>query len=73
MPPTSVPAEDVSITLDQFEKRMSPTDADAYLKIKAGSVIAAIRRGEIKPLRRPGTVRCYVTPRILAKWIEEYW
>lgn len=77
MPPTIVSADDADLmeALDQFNRRMCLTEADRYLKVAAGTVSAAIRRGEIRPLRNPDpeVKRCYVTPRILAKWVNDYW
>ncbi len=58
---------------DDFDQRMSPKQADRLLKVHDNTVMAAIRRGEIVPLRCPGTTRVYVTPNILAEWVRNFW
>lgn len=77
MSATIVPAEDVDLmaVLDQFHQRMGLIEADRYLKVHIGTVSAAVRRGEIKPLRNPDpdSKHCFVTPRILAQWVNDYW
>lgn len=59
--------------LADFEQRMPPSRADKYLGIKNGTIAAAIKRGEIQPYRlscEPD--RCYVTPMILAEWLDDF-
>lgn len=56
-----------------FDQRMSPYQADKRMGIAKDSVMAAIRRKEIEPLRVPKSKRVYVTPRLLAEWVLEYW
>ena len=56
-----------------FNQRMSPTEADRALGVAKNTVMAAIRRGEIKPLRLPNKKRVFVTPNILAEWVADYW
>ena len=58
---------------DDFNHRMSPKQADRLLKVHDNTVMAAIRRGEIVPLRCPGSKRVFVTPNILADWVRDYW
>lgn len=81
MPQKIVPepeiTEEQKEALRDFFMRMPPYKADALLGISQNTVMAAIKRKEIKPLRCPGKdpdkSRVYVTPQLLAQWIIEYW
>ena len=56
--------------LADYAQRMSPTEADAFLGRRRGTVSAAIKRGEIDPYRFPDAPdRAYVTPAMLAGWL----
>ena len=56
-----------------FQKRMPPSHADKFLGVAKNTVMAAIVRGEIEPIRVPGGKRVFVTPEILAQWVKTYW
>jgi hypothetical protein len=58
--------------LTDFNQRLPPTKADRYLHLRNGTIQGAIERGEIVPYSFPGSSRIYVTPAILADWLEEY-
>lgn len=51
---------------------MGCREADKCLGVKHGAVRGAIERGEMVPLRLPGYARSYATPRMLAKWVQDY-
>ena len=58
--------------LADYEQRMPPSRADKYLGLKNGTVSAAIRRGEIRPYRfKESPERAWVTPMMLAEWLQE--
>lgn len=81
MPQKIVPepeiVEEQKEALRDFFMRMPPYKADKLLGISQGMTMAAIKRGEINPLRCPGkdpkVTHTYVTPQILAQWILDYW
>jgi hypothetical protein len=58
--------------LVDFDSKMSPTQATKRLHLRNGTIQGAIERGEIVPYRFPGSERIYVTPAMLAEWLEEY-
>lgn len=58
--------------LCDFAEKMSPTQANKRLHLRNGTIQAAIERGEIKPYRFPGGERVYVTPAMLADWLDKY-
>lgn len=64
---------DLTAFWTDFDQRMSPSEADRRLGVAKNTVMAAIRRGEIEPLRIPNTKRVYVTPNLLAEWVQAYW
>lgn len=64
---------DLTAFWTDFDQRMSPSEADRRLGVAKNTVMAAIRRGEIEPLRIPNQKRVYVTPNLLAEWVSEYW
>ena len=58
--------------LEDYEQRMPPSRADKYLGLKNCTVSAAIRRGEIRPYRfKESPERAWVTPMMLAEWLQE--
>lgn len=64
---------DHEAVLADYAQRMTPTQADAFLGVREGTVSAAIRRGEIAPYRFPDApTRAWVTPAMLAAWLTEY-
>lgn len=64
---------DYQDVLDDFARRMTPTEADRMLGLATGTVSAAIRRGEIHPYRfKDSPTRAHVTPRMLAEWLERH-
>lgn len=66
-------ALDADAIIADYRQRMAPTEADAFLNVRSGTVSAAIRRGEIEPYRFAGATRtCYVTPAILAEWLATH-
>jgi len=58
--------------LCDFAEKMSPTQANKRMHLRNGTIQGAIERGEIKPYRFPGFERVYVTPAMLANWLEEH-
>ena len=59
--------------LNDYAQRMSPSEADAFLHRRHGTVSAAIRRGEIRPYRfHDSPNRALVTPAMLAAWLVEF-
>ena len=61
---------DHAAILADYAQHMSPTEADAFLGRKHGTVSAAIKRGEISPYRFPDAPdRAFVTPSMLAEWL----
>lgn len=56
--------------LCDFAERMSPTQATKRLHLRNGTIQGAIERGEIEPYRFPGSERVYVTPAMLADWLD---
>ena len=52
---------------------MTLTEADELLHINHGDVAAAVRRGEIRTLRKPGGKLRRVTCKAVADWVAEYW
>ena len=64
---------DAGAILADYAQRMSPTEADAFLGRKHGTVSAAIKRGEIEPYRfADAPDRAYVTPTMLAEWLVSF-
>lgn len=62
---------DHEAVLADYAQRMTPTEADAFLGRRNGTISSAIKRGEIRPYRFPDApTRAFVTPRILAEWLE---
>ena len=62
-----------SDVLSDYGMRMSPSEADAFLHLRHGTVSAAIRRGEIRPYRFPDSPkRALVTPAMLAAWLVDF-
>ena len=68
--PTSELITHYAEVIADFKCRMTPRQADAYLGLKANTVLGAIERREIRHIRN-GT-RYQVTPAFLAEWIENY-
>lgn len=61
---------DADAILADYAQKMSPTEADALLHRKHGTVSNAIKRGEIEPYRfEDAPDRAYVTPAMLAEWL----
>lgn len=56
--------------LADFRERMTPRQADRYLRMPSNTVLGAIQRGEIQHYKRGN--RYQVTPIALAKWLERY-
>lgn len=52
-------------------QKMTPTAADEALSVKAGTVAAAIKRGEIEPYQFSER-KVYVTPCLLGMWAYKY-
>lgn len=50
-----------------------PSRADKILGVRKNTVMAAIRRGEIEPIRIPGGKRVFVTAELLNQWVRAYW
>lgn len=66
--------EEISLFLNyELNRMMTPAQADFYISKAANTVMSAIRRKEIRPLRCPGSEQCYVTPLMLGRWILTYW
>ena len=64
---------DAASILADFAERMTPTEADRFLGVANGTTSAAIRRGEIRPYRFPDAPRrAYVTPSMLAEWLQGF-
>lgn len=62
---------DYETVLADYAQRMTPTEADTFLGRRNGTISSAIKRGEIRPYRFPDApTRAFVTPRILAEWLE---
>ena len=59
-----------ALALADFQCRMTPSAADAYLGIKKNTVRGAIERREIEYIKAGSQYR--VTPMALAKWVEDY-
>ena len=76
MPKTIIahpPPVDPAQVLADYAQRMCPRDADTFLGVRTGTVSAAIRRKEIRPYRFPDSPsRAWVTPAMLAEWLEGY-
>lgn len=61
---------DYEAVLADYARRMTPTEADAFLSRRNGTVSAAIKRGEIDPYVFPDApTRAFVTPAMLAEWL----
>lgn len=54
-----------------LQQKMTPTAADEALGVKAGTIAAAIKRGEIKPYQFSER-KVYVTPCLLGIWAYKY-
>lgn len=56
---------------NDLQQKMTPAQADKAMGLREGTILAAIRRNEIKPYNFSAS-RVYVTPCMLAEWAVTY-
>lgn len=54
-----------------LQQKMTPTAADEAIGVKAGTIAAAIRRGEIEPYKFSER-KAYVTPCLIGMWAYQH-